>query len=60
MTKRWSATASLDGQTKREASKKARRAVGDIYDEGCDYPDCECVFRGGRRECELVKGEHRK
>lgn len=26
MTKKWSSTASLDGQTKRQASKRARRA----------------------------------
>lgn len=27
MTKRWSSTRSLDGQTKRQASKKARRTA---------------------------------
>ncbi len=51
MTKRWSSTKSMDGQTKRQASKGVRRAGNVILDphdhappcgdlDDCPYPDC--------------------
>ena len=49
MTKKWSSTASMDGQTKRQASKSERRAVTIELDEceGCgenlaDPPSMYC------------------
>ena len=40
MTKKWSATKSLDGQTKRQASKKKRRENKKIKESsGCVFAD---------------------
>lgn len=37
MTKKWSSTASLDGQTKRQASKAARREAGEMAKVAKEY-----------------------
>lgn len=55
MTKRWSSTASLDGQTKRQASKHDRRqAILDAQEElrAMDERPSEEIVREQRAEWE--------
>lgn len=52
MTKRWSSTASMDGKTKRQASKSARREAIDelgpatLCDDGAFCSDPWCLRLG--------------
>lgn len=54
MTKRWSSTASMDGQTKREASKANRRAARDVLDAEKAMAEAE---RDGWATLEELKAE---
>jgi hypothetical protein len=73
MTKKWSSTASLDGQTKRQASKKARRefvesilkadseppeAEFDNVDDMLAWLDDDLEPYSNRRDCPWKCGSH--